>query len=187
MSGWLRTRIGLGLLSIAGTTAGHYLSYWFVAPDSHHREDLLAATGHAGESPFVILSISALLAACIAVLGGRVPKRLTGAIPTFVRLAAMQTLAFLALETFERIIEGTPLIEAAREPVLWLGIVAQLVVAGGGTALLRLLQRAAAVGTGARPPSLPRPLASVAVDGSVVLFSRNDGRLWEARGPPRSS
>jgi hypothetical protein len=187
MSGWLRTRIGLGLLSIAGMTAGHYLSYWFVAPDSHHRDELLEATGHAGESPFVVLSIAALLATCIAVFGGRTPKRPARMLSTVLRLAAMQTVAFLVVEAIERASQGTPLLEAAREPVVWLGILAQLAVAGAGAALLRLLQRAASVGISSPPPSLARPLVSIALDTTVVLFSKNASRPWEARGPPLSS
>ena len=186
MSGWLRTRFGLGLLSIAGTTAGHYLSYWFVAPDSHHREELLESTGHAGESPFLVLSIAALLATCIAILGGRPRKHPSGLSGTFLRLAAMQTTAFIVLEGLERIFEGTSPIAAIQEPVVWLGLAAQLVIAVVGAGLLRALQRAAAV-VGASRPQPKRSAIFVAVDGTIVLFSRPSSRPWKARGPPGSS
>ena len=186
MSGWLRTRVGLGLLSIAGTTAGHYLSYLFVAPDPHQRGHLLESTGHGGESTFVILSVAALLATCIAIFGGRAPRRAWGMAQATSRLAFMQVAAFLILESVERLAEGTPLIEAAREPVVALGLAVQLIVALAGAFLLRVLQRAATI-TVTGTPGLGGATSLLAIDGSVVLTSRFEKRAWEARGPPRSS
>jgi hypothetical protein len=186
MSGWLRTRIGLGLLSIAGATAGHYLSYWFVAPDPHQRGHLLESTGHAGEPPFLVLSIAALVATCIAVFGGRAPKRTWGWGRVYALLAFMQVIGFLGLETIERLVEGTPLVDAAREPVIALGLAIQLLVAFAGVLLLRVLQRVAST-VAATPPGLAGASALPAIDGTIVFSSRFEARAWEARGPPVTS
>jgi hypothetical protein len=186
MSGWLRTRIGLGLLSIAGATAGHYLSYWFVAPDPHHRGHLLESTGHAGESPFLVLSIAALVATCIAVFGGRAPKRTWSWSRVYARLAFIQVIGFLGLEAVERLVEGTSLIEAASEPVVAMGLAVQLLVAVAGALLLRVLQRVAAT-VSSTPPRLAGASVLPTIDGTIILSSRYEARAWEARGPPATS
>ena len=186
MSRRLRARFGLGLLSVAGTAAGHYLSYWIAAPDSHHREELLAATGHAGESPFVIVGIAALLATCIAVLAGQPGHGRLGLMQSFLRLSLLQTIAFVGLEAFERMAAEVHLAEAVAEPVVWLGLGAQLLVALAGAALMRTLLVAASVGSVA--PPLVRPVALGVVPAAIsLLFSWDGNRLWEARGPPPSS
>ena len=182
----LRTRLGIGLLSVAGTAAGHYLTYLVAAPHDHRREQLLAATGHAGEAPFVVFAIAALFAACVATLVTHRHKASASFPGTVGALLVLQLFAFIGLETIERVGAGIDLAQAATEPVLWLGIAAQLVVAIVGAFVLRAL-RAAATSTTVRPP-LPR-FAELTLVALPVLVppATAPGSAWEARGPPTSS
>ena len=186
MARGLRARLGIGLLSIAGMAAGHYLTYLVAAPHQHTRTELLQETGHAGESPFLILAISALLAACISVLAGHGARVRTRLWVTAVRLFVFQVGAFLALETGERIIAGADLGQAAIEPVLWLGILVQLLVAGAGAFILRALRSAAAVSTSRPPLPVSFELALCLGEGRTHPTNRTQAP-WGARGPPHSS
>ena len=185
MSRRLRARVGLGLLSVAGTSAGHYLSYWIAAPDSHHRDELLEATGHAGESPFLIVGAAALLATLIAVLAGRASKKAPRYGSILMRLAALQTMAFIGLEATERLAVGSSLLESVREPVFILGLGAQLIVAVLGALLLKSLHAIADV-TSSVPPARSFLVALVPVPNDRVV-TRHVYRLGDARGPPLSS
>lgn len=186
MARGLRTRLGIGLLSVAGTAAGHYLTYLVAAPHDHSREELLAATGHAGEAPFVVFAIAALLAACVATLVTHRDKASASLPRTVGTLLVLQLLAFVGLEAIERVGAGVDLVQAATEPVLWLGMATQLLVALAGGFIFRALRTAAAATT-SRPP-LPRftEVTLVALP-ALVPPATAPGRTWEARGPPSSS
>jgi len=185
MSRRLGSRIGLGLLSVAGTSAAHFLSYFIAAPDSHHRNELLESTGHAGESPFLTVAIAAVMATCIAVLAGRSRERSPRFLPAFATLVVLQTLGFVGLEVTERVLVDASLIEAAHEPIFVLGLGAQLVVAALGALILRTLHVAASATT-ARPP-LPALVACLAIPYATHLPSIAVLRRWDARGPPHFS
>ena len=185
MSPGSRARIGLGLLSVAGTCAGHYLSYLVAAPDPHHRAELLEATGHAGESPFLVVAIAALLATCIAALSGRARDRAPRFLSVLGSLVLMQIFAFVGIEVVERVTVHASLTDSLVEPVFVLGLVAQVVVAILGALIVRGLHVAASTVT-VHPPT--RSFVT------TVLFPRSDSvpslgihRLWPARGPPLSS
>ena len=185
MSRRLRARIGLGLLSVAGTSAGHYLAYWLAAPDSHHREELLEATGHAGESPFVVVAVAALLATCIAALAGRSSGKAPRYGVSVVTLAVLQTVAFVGIEVAERVAAHTPLLESVREPVFLLGLVTQLIVALIGGLLLKSLHAASI--TVASVPPRPGYFFSLVPAPIQNVVARDVYRVGDARGPPVSS
>src|SRR5688500_11686019 len=181
----LRARIGLGLLSVAGTCAGHFLSYWVAAPDAHHRAELLEATGHAGESPFLVIAVAALLATCIAALGGRASERAPRFWLVLGGLVVLQTVAFVGLEAIERIGIHASLFESFREPVFLLGLVAQVVVALLGALILRTLHVAAS-SVAVRPPGRSFVVALVPATGERIPSS-HPYRPGHPRGPPSSS
>ena len=181
----LRARIGLGLLSVAGTCAGHFLSYWVAAPDPHHRAELLEATGHAGESPFLVIAVAALLATCIAALSGRASQRAPRFWVALGGLVALQTTAFVGLEMVERIGAHAPLLESVQEPVFVLGLVAQVVVALLGALIIRTLHVAAS-SVAVHPPTRSFVVALVPADGHRIPSS-HPYRPGDPRGPPFSS
>jgi len=170
---------------VAGTSAAHFLSYFIAAPDPHHRDQLLEATGHAGESPFLTVAIAAVIATCIAVLAGRSRERAPRFLPAFGVLVLVQTMSFVALELSERALVHASLTEAVQEPVFLLGLGAQAVVAAVGALLIRTLHVAAST-VAARPP-LPALLAFLGVPIVTEVRCTTVVRLWDARGPPHSS
>lgn len=178
--------MGIGLLSIAGMAAGHYLTYLLAAPHQHSRAELLRDTGHVGESPFLILGVSALLAACISVLVGHREQIRTRLLATVVRLSVLQVAAFMALELVERVRVGADIGQAALDPLVWLGVVVQLFVAVAGAFILRAL-RSAAVDGASRPPLPVSFEVALCVGDGGVRPTSGIRRSWEARGPPLSS
>lgn len=184
MSRGLRARIGLGLLSVAGMSAGHLLSYWIAAPDDHHRGELLEATGHAGESPFLIIAIAALLATCISVLAGRPRERAPRFVPSFATLVLLQMAAFVGLETIERVTVGASLIDAALQPVFLLGLGTQIVIAALGALVIRTLHVAATT-VAMRP--VPSVVSYLHFDIAYPAVPSGVSTPWDARGPPHSS
>ena len=185
MSRRIQARVGIGLLSVAGTAAGHFLTYLIAAPDSHHREELLEATGHAGESPFLIVCAAAFLATCIAILArGRSDN--FSMHRAFGRLAFMQTSAFLGLEVVERLTTHVSLREAAVEPVVWMGIAVQILIALAGVFVLKTL-RVAATTSSLRPPLPAGTIFLLPLDLARAPIVRGHHRLVGARAPPESS
>lgn len=178
-------RIGLGLLSLAGMSAGHFASYLIAAPDPHHRAELLESTGHAGESPFLVIAIAALIATCIAALLGRTRDRAPGFVRAAGALLALQSTAFVGLETIERLTVQTPLLESMQEPVFLIGLGVQLMVALLGALILRSLHTAATT-ISARPPA-PSFVAVLALAGNEDVPARSVATSWDARAPPASS
>ena len=135
---------------LAGPAAGgvvvtHWLSYFLAAPDSHHREALLAETGHRFWPYFAAVALGGVVAA----LGGFVARpdalaartRSLGA--TTLRLAALQVPAWILLEAGERIGASGELGAIFHDaPVLLIGAVVQVVVAALGSLVLRGLSQA---------------------------------------------
>lgn len=125
-----RTRSWLGGLAFSGVVLAHLLAYFVVAPDSHHRAELLAATGHGSWN----LAVAVALGALVAAFGGlalRVMRRPDSSRPSwvgcFVRLGVLQMAGFASLELAERaLIHGAPA-EVLSEPVFGIGLVLQIV------------------------------------------------------------
>jgi hypothetical protein len=135
-------RLWLGGLAAAGVVLSHSLSFLFVEPDPHARQRLLDATGHRYFTWVTAVAIGILVAG----LAGGTIKRLGGGVEeavyrrTFVGSAAplvlIQVVAFIALESVERlVVDGSPL-GPLTDPVMAMGCVVQIVVAVVGALLL---------------------------------------------------
>ncbi len=186
MARGLQTRIALGLLSVAGMSAGHFLSYVIASPDAHHRADLLEATGHGGESPFLVVAIAAVVAACIAALVGRPREKAPRLVRSFALLTALQITAFTGLEVTERIGAHVSIAESIQEPVFLLGLGLQVLVAAVAAFILRALHVAATTASPA-PPPLPGVIGTIALPAATATPAIDVLRPWDARGPPTSS
>jgi hypothetical protein len=187
----LRTRLWLGGLATAGVVVAHVLAFWLAAPNPVRREHLLEATGHGAWPIVVALTLGALVACMAGFAAGRVreerrapPAVLVRGIVT--RLVILQVAGFVLLEAIERLAIGHDLTELLSEPVMAIGLVAQIVVALAGAILVALfahiVDRLALL---LRPiPRAPRVL----LPGDALDFSVPRSRLVTGaaipRGPP---
>ncbi|MGH2657107.1 MAG: hypothetical protein ACRDIZ_10510 [Actinomycetota bacterium] len=138
----LRTRLWLGGLAAAGVVVAHVLAYWLAAPNPVRREHLLEATGHGAWPILVALTLGALVASMAGFAAGRV-REARGAPAalirgTVTRLVTLQVVGFILLEALERLAIGHDLTELLSEPVMAIGLGAQVVVALAGAILLVL-------------------------------------------------
>ncbi len=140
----LRTRLWLGGLAAAGVVVAHVIAFWLAAPNPALREHMLEETGHGAWPMLVALTLGALVASLAGFAAGRVREE-RSAPPavlirgTLVRLVALQVVGFIVLEALERLAIGHDLTSLLSEPVMAIGLVAQVVVALGGAILLALL------------------------------------------------
>lgn len=149
----------------AGWLGAHAVAYVLVAPDDHHRSELLAESGHGylGAAPLVLACAVAVVVAGLAMAihdgfrGGRHTH-----IPIW-PLALVPILGFAVQEHVERLIElGAFPTGAALEPTFLVGTALQLpfaltavLMARAVLALGRLIGR----GLAYRPTPRPRALA----------------------------
>ncbi|MEW6475184.1 MAG: hypothetical protein AB1679_23255 [Actinomycetota bacterium] len=139
-----RTAILAGLAPI-GLVLGHALDY-LVAGGGPAAARLLASTGHGYWPVAVALAgFVGMMTVFAAVVSGFRLAGSTGARPsTFavaVRLAAMQSAAFVVIEVVERVVAGADVGDLVG-PVLVLGLVVQWLVATVAAVLLPALQAA---------------------------------------------
>lgn len=187
----LRTRLWLGGLATAGVVVAHVLAFWLAAPNPVRREHLLEVTGHGAWPIVVALTLGALVACMAGFAAGRLreerrapPAVLVRGIVT--RLVILQVAGFVLLEAIERLAIGHDLTELLSEPVMAIGLVAQIVVAFAGAIVLALfahiVDRLALL---LRPiPRAPRVL----LPGDALDFSVPRSRFVTGaaipRGPP---
>lgn len=131
----------------AGLVLGHALAYVLAVPDSHHRDLMLAQTGHdylpaATQLAMILAFAGAAATAVHGILARDTPS--VGWPALAARLAIVQVSAFIGQEVVERIATGAPLADLVQEHLLLAGVVTQFVVALIGAALLRWLTRSAA-------------------------------------------
>jgi hypothetical protein len=172
----------------------HSAAFFLAEPNPHHRQALLAATGHR----YWTLVASLAMALLVAGLASLVWKGVRGSggsstAETFVglarRLALVQVLGFVLLEGAERLTVGGSLVELAGEPVLGIGIIAQILTAFVGAALVALLARvveaivASRSRGGARAPRAIRPVGTSNSTWSPAHLAVGGLTL---RGPPIS-
>lgn len=182
----------LVLLALGGLLAGHVVSYFVVAPDSHERGRLLELTGHSQHSAFGTVALAATFAALIAIAFQIVRRsRGVGYRPVVGRVRVgtilwfVQTAGFVALETWERGHGPSGIAELLNEPAFLIGLVAQLLVAIVATVLVLLVH--ATVGALLRgfvsPAEAPQgPLfSSQPLDRPRESIAR---AAWNLRGPP---
>jgi hypothetical protein len=172
-------RLAVLLLLPAGVLAGHAMGY--------------AGAGHAhgaAASPHVhgYLASAATVAVPLAVLAllWAVARPAAAAGVSFPRMLALQWVALLFQEAVEHLVAGQPVAALLGSRPLWLGLAAQLAVAGGAILLLR-----SARAVGARLASLPARvhvlLGSAGTAVTATLAGAPRSRRWRAvpaRAPP---
>jgi cytochrome bd-type quinol oxidase subunit 2 len=187
-----RLRLLLAGAAAAGVILAHAAAFLIAEPHSHAREELLASTGHR----YWALTITVALAILVGGLYSLVMSRIRAARPlspgamfleSAPRLALLQVVGFVLLESIERLSVGHPLSELFTEPVVVIGVVAQILVATLGAAVLALLSRAvdAIVAVLRRPEAGTRRVLSLAPTGThrpVKALVAVGGRT--VRGPP---
>jgi hypothetical protein len=99
--------------AVAGLVLGHALAYALAVPDPHHRELVLARTGHdylpaATQLALILASASAATAAAYGILARR-DASAGASVSLAWRLAIAQVSAFVAQEIVERVMVGAPL------------------------------------------------------------------------------
>jgi hypothetical protein len=189
--------MGLGLRRVwlaggafAGLVVAHCLSYVAVAPEQHHRQDLLHSTGH-GDWNNVWLLAGALFVAALIGFGGRWAAPNDRAVPlrnlyryAWIRLVPAQVIGFMLLEGLERSSSDGSLADMWSEPVVLWGIVLQVVIALAGgfllvgfTHLVRALRKASEPAHGRVPLQVP-------CSSAVLVPPSAASRAWNSRGPP---
>jgi hypothetical protein len=130
----------------AGLVLGHWLAYSIVSPHATVRDEMLAASGH-GYLPYAIqvatlAGVTAIVALFVAQLARRqaTPRSFHS---DLAGLAALQSVAFVAMEAGERLLTGASLHDLTHTPLLAIGLTVQIGLAVAGALTLRLTQRAA--------------------------------------------
>ena len=177
--------------AVAGLVLGHALAYVLAMPDPHHRDLVLARTGHDYLPTAAQLGlILAFAGAAAAAAGGILSRREAASdrwLTLAVRLAVVQASAFAGQEVVERIATGAPLADLVHQHLLVAGLAAQVVVAFAGSAVLRWIARSATRLVDARWTPLPIPsLAPVFAFPAAndVHRHRDAHRSSAQRAPP---
>lgn len=164
--------VGVGALAAAGALVGHQIGYAFDA-------DARAGHGHLSVVGPMVVGIAFVAAWAAAV---RVVRSDPGRAPSWRRLAALQTAAFLVLEVGERVVLDADVGSLLSLPVL-IGLVVQPFVA---LAALELVGVAGALIArfvdGSHPSSGGRPLD--ASTPAPLLLPVRVRRAHRRRGPP---
>lgn len=142
---------GLVLPGVAasGVLIGHWLTYVLLDPSAHLREEVLAQTGHGYWNLAVqigtILGASAFTVVAIRVAGVRSANQSRGGAfgRIFVRLAAVQAIAFSVMEMAERLAGHHAMAALINGGVLPVGIAVQILVAAAGGLVLLWFARTA--------------------------------------------
>jgi hypothetical protein len=175
-----------------GVVTGHWIAYGLALPDHHVRDSVLAATGHGHWMLVVKLAVAfglAGVATIAARFASRTPPEAGADAFTWAvtRIALVQAVAFIGMETIERMATGVPVAGMLSHNLLALGLAAQLLVACAGGAVLFLLSRAVErVARAVRSlPHLAVPPATVVRPAEASLVHVAVARHAGIRGPPR--
>lgn len=141
-------RAWLGGIACAGVAAAHWIAYLIAPPSGHSHAEGLAATGHRLWPYFMAVFAGAFVAGLSGFVADRVgaEEGVSGAAlwrHAALRLAPVQVVAFVALELLERALFADPTHAGGllTEPVLWAGIVLQVLCALAGAGLLVVFAR----------------------------------------------
>jgi len=131
-------------LAFAGLVGGHAIGYGIAVPDAHHRSTLYAETGHGYLPSFswaaAVLGLAALVAGVAGGYVRRTPSRRHRLTRAALAMAGAQAVAFVLVETFERLAADVPL-QTLSPALLTIGIAVQLVVGVLAALLLRGLRK----------------------------------------------
>jgi hypothetical protein len=183
-------RTAVFAFAIAGLVLGHALAYVLAIPDPHHRDLVLAHSGHDYLPAAAQLAlILAFAGAAAAAVGGILSRRdeESDRFTLAVRLAVVQASAFASQEVVERIASGAPLADLVHQHLLVAGLAAQVVVAFAGSAVLRWIARSSARLADARWTPLPAPrlVPAFALPAANEVHRHRDAHRSSAqRAPP---
>lgn len=184
-------RTAVFAFAVAGLVLGHALAYVLALPDPHHRDLVLARTGHDYLPAATQLAlILAFAGAAAAAASGILSRRDAGSdrwLRLTVRLAIVQASAFAGQEAVERIATGAPLADLVHQHLLIAGVAAQVVVAFAGSAILRWIARSTArlADTRWTPLPVPRLAPAFAFPGASRVHRHRDAHRSSAqRAPP---
>lgn len=186
------TRLWLGMLALAGVAGAHLLAYTAHTPDPNVRAAFYEMTGHG--SPWILgaLAFACVVAGCsglfvvrmrAAQLRGTSDDALSELV---VRLAGLQIAGFLLLEGAERLSVGGDALGVVTEPVVLLGVLAQIIIAAIGAFVIRLITIAASYVSARRRRERSASARSFAAATDRHLFSRVACDSRSARGPPNA-
>lgn len=184
-------RTAVFAFAIAGLVLGHALAYVLAMPDPHHRDLVLARTGHDYLPTAAQLALILAFAGAAATAAGGILSRRDGEsdgwLTLAVRLAIVQASAFAGQEILERIVTGTPLADLVHQHLLVAGLVAQVAVAFASSAVLQWIARSSARLANARWTSLPTPrlVPAFALPAANDVLRHSDAHRSSAqRAPP---
>lgn len=142
-------RIAFWMLAVAGVAVGHIVGYTLAHPDVAAREAALGGHAYLGPVASTLIPVGVVVALWWAVrtarslgMAGRLDPR---------RLAAAQVGVFVVQEIGERFVAGEGLAEVVTEPGVWLGLVAQVVVAHAIVRGVDLVRRVVRFAVSGRP------------------------------------
>lgn len=178
--------MGMAALAGAAMVLAHWIAYVIAVPDGHARAHVLSSTGH--DHWLYVAAVA--LGAGVFGIGAFVRARLAdGARSSFryaaTRLVSLQIVAFMSLELAERLLTGHGVMDLMGEPVIAIGVVAQIVVALIGAVLLSGVAHVVARIRATRfRPSVTTPtvrFSSSSVAAPIVALAAGGLGL---RGPP---
>lgn len=145
------------MLATAGVAVGHIAGYAIAHPDGAAREVALGGHAYLPAAAATVIPVGVVAALWWAVRTARA-LGLAGQID-WRRLAAAQVGVFVAQEIGERFVNGEGLDAVVSERGVWLGLVAQVVVAFLATRGIDVVRRAVRAVVEGRPvtTNLPRP------------------------------
>ena len=176
----------LAALAFAGVVVTHALSYRLAISDHALRAEVLHDTGHGLWPPLIgAAAVASLVAALAGFLTRPAAQQSASLRATAVRLAALQAVAWLAVEAVERAATGHhDLTKHTVVPVL-VGLAVQVVVAGAAAVVLALAAvTAAALGRRLRPLPERRRTADWRPVPLAVPRLAVAAAAWSPRGPP---
>ena len=178
----MRRRLPLWFSVPAGVLAAHAVAYLIAFPDASQRSAILAATGHGYvRNAGLVAIVGAAVALTLAAARGFETRWWDAAL----RVAALQTGAFIAVEMLERVAVGLgPFAGLAR--IALIGTFVQLAMAAVVATALKLANRAgrtiADVASQERRP-IARFITTILVR-TKALAARLDASFASARAPP---
>lgn len=188
------TALQLAAVAAVSVLVGHWLAYLAAVPHAGLRDELLLTSGHG----YWLLAVKASLVLGTAALAGSgidaVRRRRAEEVPRWtwraalISLVVVQLCSFTFLEAGERILAGEPWQAMVHHDVYAWGLLAQLLLAPLGAALLRVIGRAlqgvATLSVALTPIAAARAV-SVPVPALQGFVSRRDWRgAFATRGPP---
>ncbi|MGH2489646.1 MAG: hypothetical protein ACRDFR_08525, partial [Candidatus Limnocylindria bacterium] len=188
----LLDHVGLAGSAVAGTIAGHVLTYVIAIGNPWTRRDLLHETGHSyWRYALLAAAVLALWSSAFVVIrtvrGARAadPRAPLPLLPTAARLALIQCGLFVAIEVAERLVAGAPLGHLLAHNLLWVGLAAQVVTALAMALVLRALARLTEIlATAPRTAYAPGRVRTAAPVPALLPSPALLVGAWGVRGPP---